>query len=173
MSRYHLASASATPRPPAGKLRQADGLTQSPGGPWFRGTRDGNLKPNAHGIVWLAPDQETALSYGPRVLEVRLYPSASIIDLQDLSHPAVRAVKETVSSSREMNLGHPIPDGNWPAWADFGMLEGNLWTVPLLLENGVDGVVVSDYRGTAAVTPHDSLALLDMSTVSSWEEVTD
>ena len=153
MSRYHLASASL--------------LSLNT---WFRGTRDGDLKPNAHGIVWLAADKETALSYNSRLLEVRLYPSASIVDLRDLSHPLVRELKDAASASRESTIGYPIPDKDWARWADFGMLESNAWAVPLLLDGGADGVLVSDSLGTAA-TPHDSLALLDPSAVVLWKEI--
>ncbi len=155
MSRYHLASASVTPRPS-----------------WFRGTKDGDLSPNAHGIIWLALDKETALSYGPRLLEVTLTPSASLIDLRDLSTPVVREMKDMASAQRERTIGYPIPDRDWARWADFGMLESNAWAVPLLLDGGVDGILVSDSLGTAA-TPHESLALLDISAVSSWTEVTE
>jgi len=140
-------------------------------GTWWRGTRDGGLSPNAHGIVWLAPDRGTALSYGPRVLEVGLSPSASVVDLRDLSDPLVRKLKETASASREATVGHPISDDAWPLWADFGVLEANGWAVPLLLEGMADGVLVSDYRGTAAVVPHESLALINPSAISSQVEV--
>lgn len=152
MSRYHLASA-LTSRPPVTDI-------------WFRGTQDGDLEPNAHGIVWLAPDRDTALSYGPRVVEVHLAPSARIIDLRDLSDTVVQELKDTASSSRERTIGYPISDADWPSWADFGMLEGNTWAVPMLLKGGIDGIVVSDSRGSSAVA-HDSLALLNLSAVSS------
>jgi len=137
---------------------------------WWRGTRDGKLTPNAHGIVWLAPDPETALSYGPRLLKVTLHPSADIIDLRDLSNTTVQYIKETASTNRERTIGRSIPDSSWSSWADFGMLEGNEWVVPALLDDWVAGIVVSDSRGSSAI-PHDSLALLNVNVISSMEEI--
>lgn len=164
MSRYHLVSASLLGFPQ--RSHAVDIPAVMTPDTWFRGTQDGDLEPNAHGIVWLAPDRDTALSYGPSVVEVHLSPSAHIIDLRDLSNAVVQEFKDTASSSRERTVGYPISDADWASWADFGMLEGNTWAVALLLKGGIDGVVVADSRGSSAV-PHDSLALLNLSAVSS------
>jgi len=169
--RYPCSSASVTPHNARiFTALHAAKIHAFPSGAWFRGTQDGRLTPNAHGIVWLATDYETALSYGPRVLEVHLHPSADIIDLRDLSNTTVQHIKETASTNRERTIGRSIPDSSWASWADFGMLEGNEWVVPALLEDWVAGVVVADSRGTSAI-PHDSLALLNVGVVSSWSEI--
>lgn len=137
---------------------------------WSKATQDGRLFLDIHGIAWLVPKGDRYLSAYSRVLKVRFLRSASVIDMRDLSHPGVRAVKDKVSMLREPLLGHPLSDDAWLSWAGSNTLlrSGNEWVVPLLLESGVDGIVV-DGRGNPAAPRF--LALLNLSAVSSIEEV--
>jgi hypothetical protein len=135
-------------------------------------THGDDARLNAQGILWLAeqgPARQYILQYSPGTMfEVTLKPDANIVRLDDLSNPVVRAFKERASASRLARIGHPISDEEWPEWADFGMLEGNLpWSIQYFKRRGVDGLILHDHSWKEA---HESLALLNRKAIESTKK---
>lgn len=131
------------------------------------------------GFFWLALSRDIAFRYGNvhwrpddsrvHLWEIRLHPSAKIVDLRDLTNPIVQKFRNAVNEARgaNMNVGGPISEAEWAAWADFGIIEGYRWARRWLMQRKVDGVVVSDTAG--GITPHDSVALFTVKVIASAE----
>jgi len=145
--------------------------------PLYHGTKREFEKPklNGIGILWLTPDPKAAEIYaGIRnttgsgfLWDIRLKPSAKIVDLSDLTSPIIREFYKMVSDIRRSTFG-PIDEKDWPKFADFGLLEGYGWAVRFLKSKRVHGATCADTA--ASVHGHDSVALFNLNAIDSLEK---
>lgn len=151
-----------------------------PGQPLFHGTRHDfpKLKRNALGILWTTPEPGIAAEYArvwydkkPLVYawEITLKPRAKVVELTDLSQPAIRALFDATNEVRGSYLG-PWTERDWAEHSDFGTLEQFRWAARFLAERRVDAVVVQDKQGTTDVR-HMSVAVLRMSAIDTLQRV--
>src|SRR5438105_522635 len=93
------------------------------------------LKLNKDGILWLSPTKEASSSYTEKywhksedkfIWEVEISQDSIIINLNDLSNPIIKNIKNQVSDARKFTYGE-IADADWHKFADFGLLEGYPW----------------------------------------------
>jgi hypothetical protein len=161
--------------------RSAD--LQQPLGLLYHGTYHDfdKLRLNANGVLWLTPNPVVAAEYGSPyyskrdtaiVWRVKLKPTAKVVELDDLSHPAVRALFE--NQNVRLQSSSPFGARTEQAWrqvADFGLLEER-GAIPFLKGKRVDAVTVKrDTLGTTPI-PHDSVALLRLSAIESADKTT-
>lgn len=142
---------------------------------FYHGTQRDFEKPklNALGVLWLAPNPKVAEEYARKsysssqgyLWEVRLKPGAKIVNLRDLSHPAVRAAFDMMNESARSGLGE-WTEQDWQERVDFGMLEYRRWMVGFFKKRRIDGLVVQDTLSTTPVK-HESVALLRLSAIES------
>lgn len=145
--------------------------------PLYHGTYHDFEKPKLNwlGILWLAPNPIVAAQYatphyskGPGyVWKVQLKGGAKIVDLSDLSHPAVRELFESINEVKKSMMGAWSED-DWRSHVDFGILEQFKWSTKFLKSKRIDGVTCRDSVNTMGV-PHDSVALFKLSAIESLE----
>ena len=152
------------------------------GEPLYHGTHHDFDRPklNARGILWLTPNPVVATEYGsPHYVKmataflwtIRLKRGAKIVDLADLSQPAIRGLFDNQNVRKEFTS----PFGTWSEdyWrkhADFGLLEER-GAVAFLKRKRIDGVTSRDNLSTVGI-PHDSVALLRLGAIESMDKST-
>jgi len=149
-------------------------------GPLYHGTYHDFAKPklNGRGILWLAPNPVVAVEYGSPyyvksptafVWKIQLKKGAKIVDLADLSQPAVRALFESLNVVKvAMSPFGAWSEDAWRQHADFGTLEER-GAIAFLKSKRVDGVTSRDSLSTTGI-PHDSVALLRLGAIESMEK---
>jgi hypothetical protein len=145
--------------------------------PLYHGTYHDFQKPklNGLGILWLAPNPVVAAEYatpyyskGPGyVWKIQLKGGAKIVDLADLSQPAIRALFENVNEQARYRLG-PWSEEDWRKRTDFGMLETYRGSVAFLKSKRIDGITCRDSVSTMGI-PHDSVGLFKLSAIETME----
>lgn len=139
------------------------------------------FKLNKDGILWLAYEPETGEAYASFqernknasksfLWHVELKSSAKIIDMEDLSNPAIQEIKRSISEMRKMRFGFEIKDEDWNQYANFSVLEQNPWIRKLLRSKRIDGIVVNDSVTTTS-KKHKSIALFNLGAIASASRV--
>lgn len=145
----------------------------------FHGTANDfqEFKLNQNGILWLAYEPETSKAYADfqarnkntkesYLWSIELNPKAKIIDMEDLSNPIIREIKDNISKIKEMTIGHGITDDDWNKYANYNTLENHSWIRRLLKSKKVDGLIVNDTI-TTTTKKHKSIALFNLKTIIS------
>jgi len=163
-----------------GRGRRFGNFTYTAGDPLYHGTYHDFARPrlNAQGILWLTPNPVVATEYGsPYYVKsptaflwtIRLKRGAKVLDLADLSQPAIRSLFENQNVRKESTSPFGAwSEDYWRQHADFGLLEER-GAVPFLKAKRVDGVTSRDSLATMGI-PHDSVALLRLGAIESMEK---